>query len=60
VPWKADSGSRGFAVVGGHGDKFHEVKRDVFVAAGAHRKSGHSMIKLLMESKVSRFPALPR
>jgi hypothetical protein len=38
---EADSGPSGFAIAGGHGDKFHEVKRDVFVAAGAHRKSGH-------------------
>src|ERR1700722_7412831 len=31
---EADSGARGLAVTGRHGDKFHEVKRDIFVAAG--------------------------
>src|SRR5580658_7932537 len=37
---KADSGPSRLTIAGGHGDKFHEVKRDVFVAAGAHRKRG--------------------
>src|SRR5260370_30563414 len=37
---EADSGPGGLAVAGGHGDEFHEVKRDVFVAAGAQGESG--------------------
>src|SRR5208282_3675383 len=38
---ETDSGPSGLAVAGGHGDEFHEVERDVFVAAGAQGKNGH-------------------
>src|ERR1700733_10702869 len=37
---KADSGPSSLTIAGGHGDKFHEVKCDVFVAAGAPKKGG--------------------
>src|SRR5580658_10612238 len=37
---EADSAAGGFAVAGGHGDEFHEVERDIFVAARAERKTG--------------------
>src|ERR1035441_4920000 len=36
---EADSSPSGLAVTGGHGDEFHEVERDVFVATGAERKT---------------------
>ena len=38
---EADSGPSRLAVAGGHGDEFHEIERDVFIAAGAQGKSGH-------------------
>jgi hypothetical protein len=38
---ESDSGPGGLAVASGHGDEFHEVERDVFVAAGAERKTWH-------------------
>src|ERR1019366_6359938 len=38
---EADSGPSGLAVAGCHGDEFHEVESDVFIAAGAQGKNGH-------------------
>src|SRR6267143_6960440 len=37
---KADARPDGLTVPGCHGDKFHEVERDVFIAAGAQGQSG--------------------
>src|ERR1700687_5972295 len=53
---EADSGPDSLAVAGGHGDEFYEVKRDVFVAAGAQGKRGHFHDKkLLMKGIFRRF-----
>jgi hypothetical protein len=38
---EANSGPDGLAVAGCHGDEFHKVERDVFVATGAQGKSGY-------------------
>src|ERR1019366_4327591 len=37
---EADSGPGGLAVAGCQGDEFHEIERDVFIAAGGPGKSG--------------------
>src|SRR6202521_6177676 len=37
---KANSGPDGLAVASCHGDEFHEIERDVFVAAGAQGHPG--------------------
>src|ERR1035438_7730233 len=50
------SGPGGLAVAGGHGDEFHEVERDVFVAAGAQGKNGHFHDRL--EENTSELPSL--
>src|SRR5271154_4966002 len=38
---EADSSAGSFAVASSHGNEFHEVERDVFIAARAKRKTGH-------------------
>jgi hypothetical protein len=53
---ESDSGSGGLAISSGHRYEFHEVERDIFIAARADRKAGHFHdLELLVKVKSAGF-----
>src|SRR5437879_875317 len=55
---ETDSAPDGLAVAGCHGDEFHEVECDVFVAAGAQGQSGGFLHKS-KPPRIGRHFAIP-